>query len=125
MPLPFNNKNREKNFDSHPIMKHYKNKAPRVFQSKLVELFFHIPQMIAFLRSLPENYTFTDIMKALEVKRGFRLKTMNTQAVPREGPLVIVANHPHILVDQLSIGAMIEPLRPHSEIRVITDNAPK
>ena len=111
--------------DEHPIMQHYNSKVPWIFQWKLLELFLHVRQMIAFMGSLPENHSFTDIMKALEVKRGFRLKTIYSEKIPKEGPLVIVANHPHILVDQLSIGAMIEPLRPHSEIRIITDNAPK
>ena len=63
-------------------------------------------------------------MKALEVKRGFRLKMQFQEKIPKTGALVVVANHPHILVDQFSLGAMLEKVRPESKIRIITDNIP-
>jgi hypothetical protein len=109
----------------HPISTHYEKKVPKLFQSRLLALFFHVPQMIAFLDSLPDHYSFWDIMKALEVKRWFRLTSIYKDNIPSQWPLIIVANHPHILVDQLSIWALIESVRPHSKIVTITDNAPE
>ena len=80
--------------------------------------------MIAFLYSLPQNFGFWDIMKALEVKRGFRLKMQFQEKIPTSWALVVVANHPHILVDQFPLGSMLEKVRPESKIRIITDNIP-
>jgi hypothetical protein len=64
-------------------------------------------------------------MCSLEVQRGFRLKMQFEQKVPLTWPLIVVANHPHILVDQFAIGCLIEKIRPTSTIKIITDNTPE
>lgn len=108
----------------HPIMHHYRERVPSFLRFQVVDNFFHVSHMIAFLYSLPENFHFTDIMKSLEVKRGFRLKMQFQEKIPSSWPLIVVANHPHILVDQFSLWSLLELARPKSEIRVITDNVP-
>ncbi|MCH8518936.1 1-acyl-sn-glycerol-3-phosphate acyltransferase, partial [Candidatus Gracilibacteria bacterium] len=111
--------------EHHPIIRHYRRKVPRIFRSQLFENFFHIHQILALLYSLPQNYTLRDVVKGLEAKRGFRLKIQSQEKIPSSGPLIVVANHPHIFVDQFSLGCMIEIYRPGSQIKIVTDNIPE
>ncbi len=111
--------------EEHPITSHYNKKVPKILRGKMTDNFFHISQMIAFLYGLPKKFTFTDIMRSLEVQRWFRMSSQWIENIPKSWPLVIVANHPHILVDQFAIGSLLESIRPQSEIKIITDNTPE
>lgn len=111
--------------EHHPIMKHYRKKVPKIFRSQIFENFFHIYQMIAFLYSLPKDFCLKDVIAWLEAKRWFRMNIQWEDRIPKTGPLIIVANHPHIFVDQFSIGYMVELYRPESKIKIVTDNIPE
>ncbi|MEZ4316029.1 MAG: hypothetical protein R3F61_00925 [Myxococcota bacterium] len=78
--------------------------------------FFGIPQTIALLRSLDPECSHTAVARGLRLD----LRAEGLEHVPKEGPLVVAANHPFAMIDRTSLGALLERRR-QAPVRAVVD----
>lgn len=57
----------------------------------------------------PEELVFQKVLDSLDIKLNYNCEKL--AQVPREGPLLIVANHPLAMVDGFAIASLIRPFR--------------
>ncbi len=87
-----------------------------IFQFILRRLGAHVvfPKIKNFLNDTSEDLYFTKIAKHFGIEVQY--DEAQLAAIPKTGPLVIVANHPLSGIDGIVLGAMIERVRPDARV---------
>lgn len=101
----------------HPLERAYQERVPASLRNRWVARRLAIPQTLALLAAVERERCFTTLRRQLAIE----LRAEHTEHIPRDGPLVVFANHPFPMVDLTSVATVLEHARPDSPVRVVVD----